>query len=152
MTESRGAPSMSLIMLPVLVHAPFAAALAASFLLVVPGCGESSGRGTASVDGIEQTLADLEDALAARDSGRICDRIFSPAARRRAGGEECRRRLSRTTEALDSPRLELVSVTLGNDSAIARVRAEAGGAPPAIDSMRFVSIEGAYRVDSLSSG
>ena len=139
-------------MLPVLVRAPFAAALAASILLVAAGCGDSSGRETASVDGIEQTLADLEEALSERDSGRICDRIFSPEARRRAGGEECRRRLKRTTEALDSPSLELVSVTLGAGSAVAQVRADAGDAPPAIDSMRFVPIEGVYRVDSLSGG
>lgn len=143
---------MSLIMLPVLVRAPFAAALTASALLAVAGCGESGGRDTASVDGIEQTLAELEEALSEGDSGRICDRIFSPEARRRAGGEECRRRLQRTTGALDSPSLELVSVTLGEDSAVAQVRAEAGEAPPAIDSMRFVLVEGVYRVDSLSGG
>lgn len=134
------------------MRAPFAAALAASLVLVAAGCGESPGRETASVDGIEQTLADLEEALSERDSARICDQIFSPEARRRAGGEECRRRLARTTSGLDEPSLELVSVTLGRDGAIARVRAEAGGQAPAIDSMRFVAVEGAYRVDSLSSG
>jgi hypothetical protein len=143
---------MPLIMLPDVMRAPSAVTLLAFVALIAAGCGGGPARESPSVDGIAETIADLEEALSERDLGRICDRIFSPEARLRAGGEECPRRLARTTRAVERPRLELVSVTLGRDSAIARVRASAGDEPPALDSMRFVAVEGAYRVDSLSSG
>ena len=139
-------------MLPVVTRAPSAAALTAFFALVVAGCGGASARESPSVDGIAETVANLEQALAERDLGRICNRIFSPEARRRAGGEECPRRLARTTRTVERPRLELVRVTLGRDSAVARLRASSAGEPPALDSMRLVAVEGAWRVDSLSSG
>ena len=139
-------------MLPDVMRASSAVTLLAFFALIAAGCGGGPARESPSVDGIAETIADLEEALSERDLGRICDRILSPEARRRAGGEECPRRLARTTRAVERPRLELVSVTLGRDGAIARVRASAGDEPPALDSMRFVAVEGAYRVDSLSSG
>ena len=139
-------------MLPVVTRAPAAATLAAFLALIGAGCGGTPAREAPSVDGITETVADLEQALSERDLGRICDRIFSPEARRRAGGEECPRRLARTTRTVQRPQLELVRVTLGRDDAVARVRASSAGAPPALDSMRFVAIEGAWRVDSLSGG
>lgn len=143
---------MTLIMLPVVTRAPSAATLAAFLALIAAGCGGTPARETPSVDGITETIADLEQALAERDLGRICNRIFSPEARRRAGGEECPRGLARTTRTVERPQLELVSITLGRDSATARVRASSANEPPALDSMGFVPVEGAWRVDSLSSG
>ncbi len=143
---------MPLIMLPTVMRAPTAAALALSAALTAVGCGGAPTRDAPSVEGIADTVSDFEDALSERDLTRVCDRILSPEARRRAGGEECPRRLARTTRALETPQIELVSVTLARDGAVARVRASSGEAPPAIDSMRFVPAEGGYRIDSLSSG
>ena len=143
---------MPLIMLSAVMRAPSAVALAAFFALIAAGCGGTPVREAPSVDGIADTIAELEQALSERDLARICDRIFSPEARRRAGGEECQRRLARTTRTVESPRLELLSIDLRPEGALARVRASAGDEPPAVDSMRFVAVEGVYRVDSLSSG
>jgi hypothetical protein len=143
---------MPLIMLPAVKRASALAALAALTAVVGAGCGGSTARDAPSVDSITETLSEFEEALSERDLDRICDRIFSPEARRRAGGEECSRRLARTASTLDSPRLELVSVTLGRGDAVARVRASTGDDPPAIDSMRFVPVEGRYRIESLSRG
>jgi hypothetical protein len=139
-------------MLPGVKRAQSAATLAAFFALVSAGCGGPTPREAPSVDGITETLADLEEALSERDIVRICDRILSPDARRRAGGEECPRRVARTTRRVRDPELELVSITLDGEGAIARVRASTDDEAPALDSMRFVAVDGAYRVDSLSSG
>ena len=139
-------------MLPVVTRAPAAATLAAFLVPIAAGCGGTPARDTPSVDGISRTVADLEQALDERDLGRICDRIFSSEARRRAGGEECPRGVARTTRTVERPQLELVSVSLSGDKAVARVRASSGDEPPALDSIRFVAADGAWRVDSLSSG
>lgn len=139
-------------MLPAVNCAPAAAALAAILALGASACGETGARGSPSVDGVAEAIEGLEDALGARELGRVCEQILSPEARRRAGGEECASRLARTTGGVRSPRIELLSVTLGRGGAIARVRASNGEEPPAIDSVRLVPGEGGYRIDSLSSG
>lgn len=143
---------MPLIMLPAVTRAPAAAALAANLALLAAGCGGAGGPDARVVEGVTETIEELEDALADRDLARVCERIFSPEARRRAGGEECPRRLARTTSAVDSPSIELVDVDVARGGALAEVRAWTGDDPPAIDSMRLVRGEGGYRIDSLSSG
>jgi hypothetical protein len=139
-------------MLPAVKRAPAVVALFAVWALAAAGCGGSPGEGAPSVEDIGETVADFEQALSDRDVDRICDRLFSPEARRRAGGEECARRLARTTRTVEDPSIELVRITLGRGDAVARVRASAGDDPAAIDSMRFVPVEGEYRIDSLESG
>ncbi len=142
---------MPFIMLSVVKRAPTAAALAASLALAV-GCGEAGGRDSAAVENVAETVEEFEAALGDRDLARVCDQLFSPEARRRAGGEECPRRLARTTASVERPKLELLSVALDRVRATARVRAWAGEERPAIDSMRLVPGEGGYRIDSLSGG
>jgi hypothetical protein len=105
--------------------------------------------GTA-IEGVEETIRAFEDALESRDVERVCERIFSPEGRRRAGGEECPRRLGRTVGGVRDPDLELRGVTLGRDAAIARVRVTSAGEEPAIDTIRLVAVEGRYRIESLS--
>jgi hypothetical protein len=139
-------------MLPGVTRAAAAAALAANLALLAAGCGGSDGADPRAVDGVTETIEELEEALGDRDLARVCERIFSPEARRRAGGEECPRRLARTTSAVDSPSIELVDVDVGRGGVSAEVRAWTGDDPPAIDSMRFVRADGRYRIDSLSSG
>jgi hypothetical protein len=137
-------------MLPAVKSAPAVAILAS--ILVLAGCGE---RGSTvpeggSVEPIVETIDAFEEALENRDHERVCDQIFSPEGRLRAGGEECPRRLSRTLARVRDPDLEVLGVTLGRDAAIARVRASSAGEEPAIDTIRLVLVEGRYRIESLS--
>jgi hypothetical protein len=142
---------MSLIMLPAVKRAPAWAAVAATLALGACG-GEASAPGAApTVEGIANAIEELEGALDDRDLDRVCERVFSPEARRRAGGEECRARLMRTTRNLDDPRIELVSIRLGRGSATARVRAWTADEAPAIDSIELVPSGTGYRVESLSA-
>ena len=138
-------------MLPAVKRAPTAAALVASLALAV-ACGEAAGRDSAAVEDVAETVEEFEAALGERDLARVCDQLFSPEARRRAGGEECPRRLARTRARVERPKLELVSVALDGGRASARVRAWTGQERPAIDSIRLVPGEGGYRIDSLSGG
>ena len=139
-------------MLPVVKRVAAAWALAATLALLGAACGGPEGGDSASVDRIAETIDELEQALGERDLERVCKEILSAEARRRAGGEECPRRLRRTTVAVQQPRIELVSVTLGSAGALARVRAWTDDEPPALDSMRLVAESDGYRIESLSGG
>ena len=135
-------------MLPAVKRARAAAVGAA--ILALAGCGGGgSGDGAVSARA-DKTVEDLQDALAAHDFRRICDVIFSPEGRRRAGGEECQRRLARTSAGVKDPEIELVSARREGDAVVARVRAYADGERPAIDVVRLVPGGGGYRVESLS--
>ena len=135
-------------MLPAVKSAPAAAVVTA--ILALAGCGNGRSADEASFERASRAIEDLEGALAARDYGRICDAIFSPEGRRRAGGEECRRRLARTSGGVRDPQLELVSVRREGNAAITRVRAWSEGERPAIDVVRLVPGRGGYRIESLS--
>jgi hypothetical protein len=148
--ESLADPSMPLIMLLAVKSAPAAAALAVT--LAMFGCGGRNDE-AATIDPRESVAAavdELADAFRARDYRRVCERIFSAEGRRRAGGEECQRRLARTSRGVRDPRLELVSVDFEERGATAHVRASADGERPAIDVVRLVPSAGGYRVESLS--
>ncbi len=141
---------MPLIMLPAVKSAPAVAILAS--ILVLAGCGEggSTVLEGGSIEPIEETIDAFEEALENRDLELVCDQIFSPEGRLRAGGEECPRRLARTLARVRDPDLEVLGVTFGRDAAIARVRASSAGEEPAIDTIRLVVVEGRYRIESLS--
>ena len=142
---------MPLIMLPAVKSAPAAAILASILAFAACGEGLSPAPEGDSVERIEETIDAFEDALEERDLERVCDRIFSPEGRLRAGGEECPRRLARTLARVRDPDIEVLGVTLGRDAAIARVRAGSAGEEPAIDTIRLVIIEGRYHIESLSA-
>ncbi|HEV2773307.1 MAG TPA: hypothetical protein VGV57_10875 [Thermoleophilaceae bacterium] len=131
--------------------APAAAILASILALAACGEGLSTAPEGDSDERIEETIDAFEDALEERDLERVCDRIFSPEGRLRAGGEECPRRLARTLARVRDPDIELLGVTLGRDAAIARVRAGSAGEEPAIDAIRLVVIEGRYHIESVSA-
>jgi hypothetical protein len=135
-------------MLTAVKRAPAAAALAA--ILALAACGGGSSGDEVVQERASQAISDLEDALAARDFRRVCDEVFSPEGRRRAGGEECQRQLARTSTGVRRPQLELVSARREGGVVVARVRAWAEGERPAIDVVRLVPAGGEYRVESLS--
>jgi hypothetical protein len=138
-------------MLPAVKRAQGAAALA--MLAAVAACGDGGATtpGLLAADRVRTTVGELERALAERDYERICEEILSPEGRRRAGGEECARRLARSTAGVDDPTLEVVSIELGPGEATARVRAYSEGERPAIDIVRLTLENGDYRIESLSA-
>ncbi len=137
-------------MLPAVTSASAVAILASLLAFTACGKGGSTAPEGGSVEPIEETIHAFEEALENRDLERVCDQIFSPEGRRRAGGEECPRRLARTVARVRDPDLELLGVTLSRDGAIAQVRASSAGEEPAIDTIRLVVVDGRYRIESLS--
>ena len=137
-------------MLPAVKSVPAVATLACVLAFAACGVGGSGVPEGGSVERIEETIDAFEEALEDRDLERVCDRVFSPEGRRRAGGEECPRRLGRAVARVRKPDLELLGVRLGRDAAIARVRASSGGEEPAVDTIRLALVEGRYRIESLS--
>jgi hypothetical protein len=127
-----------------------AAALAVVAALAACGQGDGEAPRSAAAESIADAVEELERALAEGDYERICERVFSAEGRRRAGGEECARRLARSSAGVEDPTIELVSITLGPGEATARVRAYSEGERPAIDVVRLVPVEGDYRIESLS--
>src|SRR4051794_9076900 len=91
----------------------------------------------------------LESAIRDRDWGAICDDLFTPAARRRAGGRDCARLVRSSAGDLRRPTIELLAIDLKRGVALARVRTRARGQAPLTDTITLRRSDGRYRIDSL---
>lgn len=122
-------------------------------LAVLPGCSlgdeERPKEATGAAREIEAVVERLEKAVAAKDWATICNEIFTPAARRRAGGSDCPRLLRSDAAGLRNPRIELVSIELKRGTALVRVRSRARGQPPLADVIELKRAPDGYRVESL---
>jgi hypothetical protein len=99
---------------------------------------------------VEAVVERLERAVAAGDWAAICNELFTPDARRRAGGADCQRLLRSDAAGVRAPRIELVSIELERGRALARVRSRARGQPPLGDTIELRRTEDGYRVQALS--
>ena len=81
---------------------------------------------------------------------RICDELFTAAARRRAGGRDCPSLLRSTARELRNPRLELVSIRVTAREALVRVRTRARGQAPIVDVLVLRRERGRYRIEALT--
>ena len=59
---------------------------------------------------IAATVDRLERAVAERDYETICDQLFTPRARKRAGGAECARQLGSAAEGVRRPRIAIEAI------------------------------------------
>ena len=91
----------------------------------------------------------LNRAVQARDWRTLCDRLFTRAARRRAGGADCVRLVRSSAGHLSGARVQLLAIELGHGSAQARVRSSAQGQAPLTDTITLRRSGGGYRIDSL---
>jgi hypothetical protein len=91
----------------------------------------------------------LERATRARDWRTICQAIFTPSARRRAGGSDCPRRLAADARDVRRPRIELLSIQVASNRATVRVRSRAVGQPPLVDVIELRRVRHAYRIEAL---
>jgi len=92
----------------------------------------------------------LDRATRAGDWRRICDRLFTAAARRRAGGRECAKGLRSAARDVRRPRIELVGIELRGRSARARVRTRAAGQAPVTEVLDLRLEDGRYRIQALA--
>jgi hypothetical protein len=122
-------------------------------LLALSGCSLGADREATPVKGaprqVVAIVGRLERASRSRDWRVVCARLFTPAARRRAGGADCPRRLASYAQGLRRPRIRVLSIEVSADRASVRVRSTAARQPPLDDRLELRRVAGDYRIDAL---
>jgi hypothetical protein len=129
---------------------------ASAALLALSGCSlgadEERGRtepASAASRQVAASVQALDRAVRKRDWRTICERLFTPAARERAGGKDCARLVKSSAGALRGPRIELVAIEVRRGGAEARVRTRAQGQAPLTDTLTLKRTARRYRIESV---
>jgi len=99
---------------------------------------------------VARVVTELDAATRGGEYRRICDRLFTSTARRRAGGRDCPSLLRSTARGLRDPRVELVSIRVTPKQALARVRTRASGQAAIVDVLVLRREGGRYRIEALT--
>ncbi len=131
------------------------AALAGLVLLLLPGCSADEPDTPPPVASgapkqVAAVVERLERATRAGDFGEICDRLLTPAARLRAGGRGCEESLGEGAGDLRRPRIQILSIAIDGERALARVRTRARGQAPVEEAIELERSGGRYRIASLA--
>ena len=134
-----------------------AAALGAmAFTLAGAGCSiggdEEPKPATGATREVGVVISALQEATARQDFKTICDDLFTAAARRRAGGRDCRRLLRESARDVRRPRIEVLGIEIERQRARVRVRTRAEGQRPLADVIELRRERGEYRIESLAAG
>ena len=127
--------------------------MAAIALLASSGCSLGADEEAKPASGapaqIAATVDRLERAVAQRDFATICDQLFTPKARQRAGGDECARQLRSAAEGVKRPSIDIEAIDVKDDRATVKVRTEAEGQARVSDELRLRREGGRWRVEAL---
>ncbi len=99
---------------------------------------------------VTRVVTELAAATRRGQYRRICEELFTSAARRRAGGRDCPSLLRSTARGLRNPTVELVSIRVTSRDAVARVRTRAAGQAPIVDVLVLRREGGGYRIEALT--
>ena len=91
----------------------------------------------------------LERAVRQRDFATICDQLFTTAARKRAGGDECVGQLRSATEGLERPSIEIEEINVKDDRATVKVRTEAAGQARVSDELQLRREDTRWLIEAL---
>jgi hypothetical protein len=91
----------------------------------------------------------LERAVMQRDFATICDQLFTAAARKRAGGDECVGQLRSATEGLERPSIEIEKIDVKDNQATVTVRTEAAGQARVSDELQLRREGARWLVEAL---
>ena len=98
---------------------------------------------------VTDAVARLERATRKREYARICSRLFSRSARRRAGGKDCAKILRSTAGDVRRPEIRIMSVRLAGEGAHVRVRTRARNQAAIDETIVLVREQGRYRIEAL---
>jgi hypothetical protein len=98
---------------------------------------------------IAATVNRLERAVAQRDFANICDQLFTAAARRRAGGDQCVRQMRSAAEGVERPSIEIEGIDVKKDQATVKVRTEAEGQARVSDELQLRRQGGRWLIEAL---
>ena len=100
---------------------------------------------------VADVVTRLERATRRRQFEVVCDRLFTRAARARAGGGNCVKLLRATAKDVRRPRIRVLSVRIVGKRAEARVRTRAQGQTAVEETIDFLQEGGRYRIAALRS-
>lgn len=131
-----------------------ATAAACAALAGLSGCSLGSDHEAAPARGAPRQVAAVIERLDAatrrRDFRTICDRLFTPDARRRAGGADCAHLLGSATQDVRRPKIQIVSIRIEGRRATVRVRSRASDQRPLVDEVELVRQGAGYRLSALA--
>ena len=115
-------------------------------LVAATGCGQEP------PEQVRSTVERFAGASAQKDYQELCREILAPdlVERVRSVGLPCEAALEVGLGGVREPTLEIVSIEVADDQALARVRTGAAGEQPSEDSIRLVREDGDWRIASLS--
>jgi hypothetical protein len=113
---------------------------------VLAGCGSSPS------EEVRSKLRGFADATADRDYQALCDDYFAPAlvAQVEEAGLPCEAAIRPEISSTKDPKLEIRSVEVRGDKALARVHTSAANQPPSDDTIQLVKAKGGWRIASLA--
>ncbi len=100
---------------------------------------------------VTEAVVALQTATEAGDFKRICDELFSRAAKKRAGGGDCAQLVRSTAGDVRRPKITPLSIRVRGDRADVRVRTTARGQSPIEDTIQLVRERDAWRIAALAS-
>jgi hypothetical protein len=125
----------------------------AAFLAPV-GCSIGADTEPQPVSGVPKEIAAtvdrLERAIADRDFAEVCDRLFTNAARERAGGSACTGQVSAAAEGVRRPVIVIRGIEVTGNRATVKVATTAEGQARVIDTLQLRRQGGRWLVDALS--
>jgi hypothetical protein len=86
---------------------------------------------------IAATVDQLANAIAAGDFAEVCERLYTPAARKRAGGADCANQLASAAEGLRRPNIEIRRIDVKGNRATVKVATTAEGQARLIDNLEL---------------
>jgi hypothetical protein len=131
---------------PRAVPATWRVLVLAAALALLAGCGSSP------EDDVRSALKGFAGATAKRDYQALCDDYFAPALidQVEQAGLPCEAAIRPEISATQKPKLEIRSVKVDGDKALARVHTSAANQPPSDDTIQLVKVKGSWRIASLA--
>jgi hypothetical protein len=99
---------------------------------------------------IAATVDRLGRAIARKDYSEVCDRLFTAAARKRAGGDGCAKELASAAGDVRNPAIEIRGIVVKGERATVRVATTAEGQARLFDTLELRRSGDRWRIEALS--
>jgi hypothetical protein len=123
-------------------------------LLAPTGCSIGADDEPQPVSGVPKQIAatvdQLGSAIAKKDYAEVCDRLFTDAARKRAGGADCAKQLTSSAGDVRNPAIEIRGIEVKGDRATVKVATTAEGQARLIDTLQLRREGKRWLVEALS--
>ena len=118
------------------------------------GCSIGGDSEPQPVSGVPKQIAATVDrlgrAIADRDFDEVCDKLFTAAARTRAGGSECAKQMTAAAEGVRNPAIEIRGIDVQGNRATVKVATTAEGQARLTDTLELRRQGKRWLIESLS--